>query len=460
MRKLFLAAALAALQTGVATAASPAIKPIFDVRLRTEAFDTPARTATADRRYSFTVGRVRAGLDATWTNWKLHGMVQAAGMTQVSRGAAFGSGQSYLAANGGDTSRTVIGISELSAAYTNGGFKAVLGRQPFADGNEAPTGIAHLDAVKKRRLSDRLVGNFEWPNVARRFDGASLSYGKGSAVVSGFALRPLDGAFDYEDAYEELDGVSVYGASLTGKYNTWVPASEVRAFAVQYDDTRRIARRQTGGDLKITTLGASILHGGENWDVLAWGALQSGDWGTADQDAWAYIVDVGRRFPAVAGKPTVHLAAEQSSGDDRPGGDHGTFFNVLPTNHKFYGSMDYFAWSNLRDVYLEALGGSEKLKVRFALHDFSLTQTRDAWYGGSGAFEDTSLGYAARLPVYGRFPSKDLGQEADLEFTYALPQGLQVGVGGGYFLGGDAAKAFLPLEEDGSWAYVELSWKR
>lgn len=78
----------------------------------------------------------------------------------------------------------------------------------------------------------------------------------------------------------------------------------------------------------------------------------------------------------------------------------------------------------------------------------------------SGAFEKTSLGYTPRLPAGGRFPSKDLGNEADLELTYALPQGLQLGVGGGYFRGGKAARAFLPVEENGSWTYVELSWKK
>lgn len=460
MRRLFLATLIAILQAGTALAATPEIKPIFDLRLRWEGFDTPARTAAADQTYDFALGRFRLGLDASWTHWTLHGMVQAAAAAGLPESGAFAAGPVYFSANDGDTDPAGIGIAELSAIYNNAGFRAVLGRQAFVDGFETPTGVGHLDAVKRRRLSDRLVGTFEWTNVGRRFDGASLGWDAGGAHLAGFALRPLAGAFDHEDAFEQLDDVSAYGLTLTGEHGAWIPGTEVRLFAVQYEDSRPVARRQAGGDLSLTTAGASFLAGNDVWDLLLWGALQRGDWGAAGQEAWGYLFDIGRRFPALPGKPSLHLALEQSSGDE-PGGDHETFFNLLPTNHKFYGSMDYFAFSNLRDLYAEALfTAGERLRGRFAVHDFSLTETTDAWYGGSGAFEEESFGYLVRIPPGGRYPSKDVGREADLELTFTLPRGFGLGVGGGYFWGGDAAEAFLPAESDGSWTYVELTWKR
>jgi hypothetical protein len=461
MRKLFLAALVAALPTGVAFAASPEIKPSFDLRLRWEGLDTPARNTTADRSYSLNLARARVGLDANWTHWKLHGMVQAAGVFDLPANPAFGAGSNYLAANGGDQDPSQVGIAELSATYVDGGFKAVLGRQAYVDGNEIATGVLYLDGVKKRYLSDRLVGVFEWPNVGRRFDGASAGYAWGGSHLAGFALQPLAGAFDHEHAFDRLDDVTVYGATLTGKHGAWIPNTEVRVFAVQYDDSRGITRRQTGGDLAITTAGSSFLYGTAAGHVLVWGVLQSGDWGSADQQAWAYVLNAGRNFAAAPGKPTVSLGLEQSSGDDRPGGDHETFFNVLPTNHKYYGVMDYVDFPNLRDLFVETvLSVGEKAKIRAALHDFALTRATDAWYGGSGAYQDQSVGDAARIPAAGRFPSKELGREADLEVTWPLPQGLQLGVGGGYFWGGKAAEAFAPVESDGSWTFVELSWKR
>lgn len=463
MRRSCLAAFLAAacVHTGVLAAAPPEIKTSFDLRLRYEGLDTPSRSLAADRTYGFSLGRARLGIDAVWPKWKLHGMVQAAGIIGLPHNGAFAAGPNYMAANAGDDDPSEIGIAELSAAYANGGFKATVGRLPYADGNELATGTAYLDGIKKRLLSDRLIGVFEWPNVGRRFDGASFAYGRGNANLSGFALRPLTGAFDHKDAFEEIDGISLFGLTLAGRHGAWLPGSELRVFAIEYQDDRPVARRLAGGDLQIETAGASLLYGNATGHVLLWGALQSGDWGTSDQQGWAYIVNAGRGFPQLAGKPTIHLGLEQSSGDDGPGGDHGTFFNLLPTNHKYYGVMDYVDFPNLRDVYLESVfSAGEKLKLRAAVHDFALTKQTDAWYGGSGAFQEASFGYTARLPAAGRFPSHDLGREADLELTWAGPRGLQVGVGGGRFWGGDAAQAFLPVAADGSWTYLELSWKR
>jgi hypothetical protein len=461
MRRLCPAILIAVLHGGAALAAPPEIKPTFDLRLRWEGLDTPARTAAADRSYDFTLGRFRLGLDAVWPHWTLRGMVQAAGALNIPENPAFAAGTNYLSANGGDTEPSQIGIAELSATYANGGFKAVLGRQPYVDGFEVQTGVAHLDAIKRRLLSDRLIGVFEWPNVGRRFDGASFGYGWGSSHLAGFALRPLHGAFDHEDAFEPIDDVTTFGLTLTGRHGGWIPGTEVRIFAIQYEDSRAVARRTAGGDLTLTTAGTSFLAGGAPGHVLVWVALQTGDWGTADQDAWAYVLNVGRSFAGARGKPMVHLGLEQSSGDAGPGGDHETFFNLLPTNHKYYGIMDYVDLPNLRDLYVESLWTvGERTRVRLAAHDFALSERTDAWYGGSGPFEEESFGYAARVPAGGLYPSKDLGREADVEVNVTLPQGFGLGVGGGYFWGGEAAEAFAPIESDGNWTYVELTWKR
>ena len=445
---------LLSLLAGPAFAAPPEIKPSFDLRLRWEGFDTPARNTFTDPEYDLGLARLRAALDLVWPRWKLHGMVQAGGVFNIPENGAFAAGPTYFAANR-DTDLGVIALAELYAAYEAEGLKLVLGRQPYADGMEAPTGVAHLDGVKRRRLADRLVGTFEWPNTARRFDGASFGYGPGSTHVAAFAFRPLVGAFDTSgDAFEELGDVTVYGATVTGKHGQWIPSTEVRIFTVQYEDERPAA---PGGELSINTSGASFLVGNATSDLLLWGALQTGDWGSVDQDAWAFLVDVGRRFDNLPGKPAFHLAWEQSSGDPRPGGDHETFFNVLPTNHKFYGSMDYLAFQNLRDAYVESLFGiGPNVKVRAMFHDYALTEEADAWYGGSGAFEEESFGYAPRTASYS---SRDLARELDVEVTWPLQSGFELGIGGGHWWGGDAAETFFPVEKDGNWLYLQLGWK-
>lgn len=455
-----LAAVLHAGAAGTALAAPPEIKPVFDARLRWESFDTPAANPAADPSYDLGLFRFRGGVDVVWPHWTLHGMLHAGAATGLPRFGAFAAGPTYYNANDQDTDPAGVGVNELFASYQKDTLKVTVGRQPFVDGFEVPTGVAHLDAVKRRRTSDRLVGTFEWPNSARRFDGLSFGYGLGPTHVAAFGFKPTTGAFDIEDAFETLKDVTVYGATVTGRHGRWIPGTEVRLFTVQYEDERRVA---PGRDLSINTSGASFLAGNAAVDVLLWGALQTGEWGPVDQEAWAFLVDVGRRFEGLPGKPSIHLAWEQSSGDPNPGaGDHETFFNVLPTNHKFYGSMDYLAFQNLRDAYVEALFGiGPKLKVRALFHDFALTEEGDAWYGGSGAYEEESFGYAARTARGGRYPSKDLARELDVELTLPLQAGFELGVGGGRWWGGEAAEAFfLPDETDGNWLYVQLGWKR
>lgn len=457
MRKTLVGAAILAAVGTAAFAAPPAVKPTFDLRLRAESWDAPARNATADSSYEFGLVRARLGVDVAWEHWTLHGLLQGNGAFGLPENGSFGAGPTYVSANRGDTDLGVIGLAELSAIYQNQNLRLVLGRQPYADGFEIPTGVASLDRIKKARLSDRLVGVFEWPNVGRRFDGASAGYGQGGGHIAAFALRPLTGAFDHRDAFDSIDDVTVYGGAFTGKYGVWIPEAEFRAFAIQYEDDRRVAPA-TG--LSLTTAGGSFLWGNPHGNVLVWAAIQGGDWGTADQDAWAVAVDLGRDLDGLPGKPSVHLAFEQSSGDGKPDGTHETFFNLLPTNHKYYDLIDFTAFSNLRDLYLETwLTASPKVKVRAALHDLSLVEERDAWYGGSGAFQEGSFGYTPRLPA-GGYPSKDLGRELGTDVTWTIRDGLQLAVGGAYFWGGDAAAAFLPVKEDAGWGYVELSWKK
>jgi hypothetical protein len=329
------------------------------------------------------------------------------------------------------------------------------------EGAEVLTGVASLDQVKRRRLSERLVGNWDWPNVGRRFDGLTLGVDLDRVHLSGLALRPLAGGIEYRDAFEELDDLTVYGVTTTGKYGTWLPRAEVRLFALRYDDGRPGAVAAAGGDLEIMTWGASFLGGGDRGDLMLWGAVQTGDWGPAEQDAWAFIAEIGHPFAGAPAAPVLRAGIAAASGDRRPGGAHGAFFNLLPTNHKFYGSMDFCALSNLRNLYVEVqLRPAERLAVRAEVHSFALLAERDAWYGGSGAFDEAALGFPARRPAAGRFSSTSLGSEVDLELTWTLGHGLTLAGGAGWFAGGAAAEEVLTADEGGGWGYLQLGWTR
>jgi hypothetical protein len=440
--------------------ALPSVTPILEARARLEAFDALRVRGDQEARYHLALGRVRLGAEVAFgQRFRLKGIVQAAGMRGVPENAAFGAGPVYFTTNGGDTSPAGIGLAELAFTWREPSFELTVGRQGFAEGVGAPTGIAHLDGVAHRRLAERLIGNLDFPNVGRRFDGVLARSGvAGVGRFEIFAFRPLAGAFHYDDAFDRLD-VELFGVNLASPYGGWLPRTQVRVFALGYRDDRPAARAVAGGRLEIDTLGGSLLTGSESWNLLVWSALQRGDWGARTHSADALVLELGRRFAGIRGAPSIHLGYERASGGDRQA-RHGAFFNLLPTNHKFYGALDYLAFSNLRDLFLEGrVALSPRVRLQAALHDFALVDRGDAWYGGSGAMSARELGYVARRPAGGRYDASDLGRELDLTLFWTLSPALELKLESGVWRGGAAAEQFARADADGAWLALEATWR-
>lgn len=444
----------------LAAAAAAEVDWTLDLRARWETNDTPSGNPALAQRYDFSNLRARLGLDAGGERWSIHGVLQGAASYDLPANGAFGIGPVYLAASRGDTDPSDFGLLELAVSYRTERLQVTLGRQQWGDGVETMTGVAYADDVKKRRLGERLVGNWDWPNVGRRFDGLTFGVASERLHLAGFVLEPLAGGVNYADAFERLDDLRVSGVTLTGRYGQWLPRGEWRAFVIDYDDERRGALTAAGGPIEIRTLGASVLFASERADLVLWGAWQQGDWGRSDHDAWAYVAEAGRLLVDGEVKLAGRIGVAEASGDGTPGGDHESFFNLLPTNHKFYGAIDYSAFSNLRDLYLEAVLTRGRLSVTLGLHRFQLPEPADAWYGGSGAFNETALGYAARRPAAGRFSDSTLGNEIDVSVGWKLTKALALAAGASYFDGGGAAAEVLTIAADGTWGYVQLSWQR
>lgn len=272
--------------------------------------------------------------------------------------------------------------------------------------------------------SERLIGPLEWANVARSFDGLRIQ--SGNWDVFGFEVgvqqpRPVTAA-------------RYVGGSFQSRYGL--------TYAVHKSS------RLKGVDTKHTTLTHHWTMSQGLWNYEAEGALQFGEVGPRDQEAWAVHLQAGR---SLAPRTKAWVEFNAASGGASKGKNR-TFDNLLPTNHKFYGSMDLMAWKNMNEV---AAGVSHKTgkdgELKLHGHWFSLRDPRDAWYGASGA--------ALRRDATGA-SGRDVGWEIDLEYAHQVDARNQIHAGIASFQPGKFVDRLTPGKADSqTWLYLSWSWK-
>ncbi len=171
-----------------------------------------------------------------------------------------------------------------------------------------------------------------------------------------------------------------------------------------------------------------------------------------DHGAYAFIANAGYSFTNCPAKPRLALEYAFGSGDGDPTDDsHGTFDNLYPTNHKFYGYADFASLQNLHDVRaILRLEPTPRLSVALEAHLFWLAQTTDNFYAVNGS----PRGGTSPTPGtgYGINPdySNALGSEVDLVAGYALTRFANLEAGYAHFFTGDYLDSSLSHPNFGS----------
>src|ERR1043166_9561618 len=160
----------------------------------------------------------------------------------------------------------------------------------------------------------------------------------------------------------------------------------------------------------------------------------------------------------------VGLEYNYSSGDSNSkDGTHGTFDNLFPTNHKFYGYMDLLSWQNMHNLRATAsIKPCPKLTVTADYHMFWLADTHDSFYNVSGAPRTgggvgTGTGYAINS-TYSSF----VGSEIDLIATFAIKPFAMLQAGYGHFFVGKYVQQSLAApafgSHDADWLYSQVTF--
>jgi hypothetical protein len=342
-----------------------------------------------------------------------------------------------------------------------------LGRFEFNDGQETKPRDGTIVWLKRDRIAQRLIGSFGFSHMGRSFDGLQLERETPTTDLTMVAVRPTAGVFQL-DGLGELDIGLAYLAltrSLFGTEERAPEAAEGRFFAIYYGDRRDIvktdnrpaaARSDDFSGVDVGTVGGHYLHsrrlGPGKADLLLWGALQFGDWGTQRHRAHAYAAELGYRMD-LPGSPWLRLGYFRGSGDPTPGdATHGTFFQIIPTPRP-YARMPFYNLMNSQDAFVQlVLAPTPALLLRVDAHELRLASPNDLWYTGGGAFDQTSFGFAGRPSGGGR----TLARLLDLSADYQLSPRLAVTVYAGRAFGGDVIRSIYPDGSDGAYGYVEL----
>ncbi len=437
----------------------------LNIRLRNEYWNTFEKSSSdADSSYNIFLTRVRGFADFKVNNLRLHLLVQGINALNLPENGAFGPGVLYFKASDEEENPLKFQFVEAFIQYESSeGFYFKGGRIPLREGAE----VLYKDSPKlnwviNKRLSERLIGNWDWTNTGRRFDGINLGYNSPTLKVDAFGAWVTFGGFDIDDGYwKDLDNVVVTGGSITLKKGTLLKYTQIKVFDYFYFDDRGVAKDFTGDDLKINTFGANLAGayplGNGEMDFLLWAALQFGNFGDLDQRALALIGEVGYQFKQTTWKPWIRAGVAFASGDGDPDdSDNGTFFNMVPTNHKYYGYTDTTAFSNVIDAYLQLmLFPHQKVKFAADWHFLWLASDDEVWIGGSGPFNNSVFGYAYRAPSGDNDIEKYLGSELDLSVNIAVLRFLSFQVGYSHIFGSDGIEAVFDGEEQLDWFYAQ-----
>lgn len=340
-----------------------------------------------------------------------------------------------------------------------------LGRFEFNDGTEVTSKDATLAALKRDRISQRLIGNFGWTHVQRSLDGFHY-------VANRKVALHVIGAFPTRGVFQ-VDG---WGPLRTGfvyvSLNRAQGPSDWRLFGIYYHDFRRVlktdnrplaARRNDLGNIRIGTYGGHYLHTlpakpSGTYDFLLWGAAQTGRWGSLQHLAGALAAEAG--WQPVWGKrwkPWFRGGFYRGSGDGDPAdGRHGTFFQLLPTPRPF-ARFPFFNMMNNEDAYASAaVRPSKAITVRSEFHALRLASGADQWLQGGGAFQPWTFGYVGRpSPVASGRPA--LANLYDVSFEWNVNARFAWNAYFGHAQGLRVVRAIYPKSQNANLGYLEAT---
>jgi hypothetical protein len=388
-------------------------------------------------------------------------------ISPVTAQGQLGLGATYYAANGNNSNAAAAFLKQGYLRYRFRQDRNIrIGRFEFFDGQETAPKNTNLAWLQTNRIAQRLIGNFGFSTAQRSFDGLDAHFGKGTWDMTAMAARADQGVFNM-NGNPELN-VDVQYLALTKVQ--WNQHLLWRAFALGYHDGRTgiaktdnrplATRKADHNNIRIGTYGGNFValipaaHG--QFDVLGWGVLQIGRWGSLEQWSKAGTLEGGYQFLKVASSPWIRGGYFYGSGDTNASDNrHETFFQVLPTPW-IYARFPFYNLMNNRDGFIQIVDRpSKRLDIRGDMHWLQLASKQDLWYQGGGAYDNNVFGYVGR-PSNG---NSSLATVLDITSSWQATKSVTMTFCYGHAGGKGTIASVYPAGHSAQYGYAEFTYR-
>lgn len=361
----------------------------------------PRPGAAIEPDYAFVGNRSSLGAAYEGPRWAFQGTLQYVRLENLPSRAIgpglLGTGAAYYFQAAGEFSYQFYlrGLS-LTWRDRDRGVWAEIGRLSRAASTEPASGDATIDRLVRDELQGRLLGDMEWSFYQRAWDGVRGGVAKAGRSATVTLAMPTQGTYE-ESANLFMDRVPIAALELSTQPGSLVRHTRLDAFAIRYDDTRRISARPDNSgrtvaraDITVVAIGGSLVGAypsrAGSTDLALWAAQQGGHWYEQSHRGRAATASVGQRFTGVAGRPWLRAGVAWASGDANPTDDrHDTFFPMLPSGDRV-SSLNAYALMNVRDAWTRLLVTPHRVvDLAASAHRVRLADGADRWYQGSGA---------------------------------------------------------------------------
>lgn len=295
--------------------------------------------------------------------------------------------------------------------------------------------------------NQRLISPGDWGNARRTFDGVALLSRNKDLDIDLFFTRPvrtLPYSFDQPDQSRWFGGV--YATYKGFEY------SKLSAYSLALREEDVIpgalagASHQIGSgnhDSRWFTNGMRLFGERDDWLWDVEGGIQLGRSDLQEISAGFLAAGIGHKFPCAPLEPTVWMWYDYASGDEDPtDGTIGTFNQLFPLTHKYFGFLDLIARQNVHDLNWQLfVRPVKKVTLMTWLHLLWLAESPDGLYNVTGV--------VSRQDPTGS-SGQEIGQEIDLLATYAVRPGVDLLLGYSYLWSGD----FIRNTGDGANAHL------